>query len=68
MDAVSRAYRAVSACAMRRRMARDGKTVAAGAAAAPDKAALYDVGEDEGGMRLDRWLKRLLSRTCRRHI
>ena len=30
----------------------------AAAAAAPEKVALYDIGEDEAGMRLDRWFRR----------
>ena len=49
-------------------MARDGKTAAAGAAAAPDKAALYDVGEDEAGMRLDRWLRRRFPALPQTHL
>ena len=27
-------------------------------AAAPDKAVVYEIGDDEAGMRLDRWLRR----------
>ena len=43
--------------ALRGAACRNGKT-ARRRAAAPEKAALYDVGEDEAGMRLDRWLRR----------
>ena len=34
------------------------KGEADGAAAATDRVGVYDIGEDEGGMRLDRWLRR----------
>ena len=42
---------------MTRFMRKDGKA-ATMIAAPPDKAALYEIGEDESGMRLDRWLHR----------
>src|SRR5208337_1257949 len=42
---------------MRRSMQIDNK-VSSGPSAAPDKVAVYDIGEDEAGMRLDRWLHR----------
>ena len=38
-------------------MHKNSKADAAGAAAT-DKVALYDIGEDEAGMRLDRWFRR----------
>src|SRR5260370_16197903 len=44
---------------MRRDMGKNGKAIAAaGVAAAPDRVAVYDIGEDEAGMRLDRWFRR----------
>ena len=43
-------------CAMTRFMRNNAK--AATVAAAPGKAASYEIGEDEAGMRLDRWLHR----------
>ena len=38
-------------------MRKNGKADGA-AAAATDKVAVYEIGEDEAGMRLDRWLRR----------
>ncbi len=38
-------------------MHKNSKADAAGAAAT-DKVAVYDIGEDEAGMRLDRWFRR----------
>ena len=52
------AYRARLACAMTRFMRKNGDVIAAVAAAEPDKAAVYEIGDDESGMRLDRWLRR----------
>ena len=50
-------------------MRRNGKAgSAAGAAAAPEKAALYDIGEDEAGMRLDRWLRRRFPELPQTHL
>ena len=43
---------------MTRLMRKNGDAIAAVAAAAPDKAAVYEIGDDEAGMRLDRWLRR----------
>src|SRR5271166_7115634 len=51
---------------MRRSMRENGK--AAGAAGAPEKAAVYDVGEDEAGMRLCRWLHRRLPDLPQSHL
>jgi 23S rRNA pseudouridine955/2504/2580 synthase len=39
-------------------MRKTGKADLAPAAAAPDSVALFDIGEDEAGMRLDRWFRR----------
>ena len=40
-------------------MGKNGKPIGpASAAAAPDRAAVYAIGEDEAGMRLDRWFRR----------
>src|SRR5271166_2527721 len=50
-------YRAERGCAIRRRMAKDHKMEGAGLAAT-NLAALYDIGDDEAGMRLDRWFRR----------
>jgi 23S rRNA pseudouridine955/2504/2580 synthase len=38
------------------------------AAAPPDKAALYEIGEDEAGMRLDRWLHRRFPDVSNSHL
>ena len=43
---------------MTRFMRKNGDAIAAVAAAAPDKAASYEIGDDEAGMRLDRWFRR----------
>ena len=43
---------------MTRFMRKNGDGLAAVAAAEPDKAAVYAIGDDESGMRLDRWLHR----------
>ena len=39
-------------------MGKNGKPIEAAGTAAPGEAALYDIGEDEAGMRLDRWFRR----------
>ena len=39
-------------------MRNTAKTGGAPAAAAPEKVAVYAIGEDEAGMRLDRWFRR----------
>ena len=52
------AYRAQLSYAMTRFMRKNGDAIAALAAAPPDKAAVYEIGDDEAGMRLDRWLRR----------
>ncbi len=52
-------YRAPGGCAMRRDMGKNGKPVGgSGVATAPDRVAFYAIGEDEAGMRLDRWFRR----------
>ena len=43
---------------MTRFMRKNGDAIAALAAAPLDKAAVYEIGDDEAGMRLDRWLRR----------
>jgi 23S rRNA pseudouridine955/2504/2580 synthase len=52
------AYRARRGRAMTRFMEKNGDGLAAVAAPDPDKAAVYEIGDDESGMRLDRWLHR----------
>ena len=52
------AYRAHLSYAMTRFMRKNGDAIAAVAAAPPDKAAVYEIGDDEAGMRLDRWFRR----------
>ena len=52
---------------MTRFMRKDGKAVVA-AAAPPDKAASYEIGEDEAGMRLDRWLHRRFPEVSNSHL
>jgi 23S rRNA pseudouridine955/2504/2580 synthase len=52
------AYRAHVTCAMTRSMRKNGDGLGAVAAAEPDKAAVHEIGDDESGMRLDRWLHR----------
>src|SRR5271169_2397845 len=61
-------FRAFRRCAMRRAMHNKGKADGAAAAAAPDKAASYDIGEDEAGMRLDRWLRRRFPALPQSHL
>ena len=36
--------------------------------AAPEKVALYDIGEDEAGMRLDRWFRRRFPDLAQSHL
>ena len=48
-------------------MRKTGET-AAMAAAPPDKAASYEIGEDEAGMRLDRWLHRRFPDVANSHL
>ena len=43
---------------MTRFMRKTGDAIALVEAAAPDKAVVYEIGDDEAGMRLDRWLRR----------
>ena len=43
---------------MTRFMRKDGDGLVAVAAAEPEKVAVYEIGDDESGMRLDRWLRR----------
>jgi 23S rRNA pseudouridine955/2504/2580 synthase len=52
---------------MTRLMRKDGKAVVA-APAPPDKAASYEIGEDEAGMRLDRWLHRRFPEVSNSHL
>ena len=52
---------------MTRFMRKDGKA-ATMAAAPPDKAASYEIGEDEAGMRLDRWLHRRFPDVANSHL
>src|ERR1700755_1977650 len=52
---------------MTRFMRKDGKAVAA-APASPDNAASYEIGEDEAGMRLDRWLHRRFPEVSNSHL
>ena len=52
---------------MTRFMLKDGKAVMA-APAPPDKAASYEIGEDEAGMRLDRWLHRRFPDVANSHL
>ncbi len=52
---------------MTRFMRKDGKAVIA-APAPPDKAASYEIGEDEAGMRLDRWLHRRFPDVANSHL
>src|ERR1700758_10027 len=48
-------------------MRKDGKAVAT-APAPPDRAASYEIGEDEEGMRLDRWLHRRFPDVSNSHL
>jgi 23S rRNA pseudouridine955/2504/2580 synthase len=52
---------------MSRFMRKDGKATAT-AAAPPNKAASYEIGEDEAGMRLDRWLHRRFPDVANSHL
>jgi len=52
---------------MTRFMRKTGKA-AATAAAPPGKAGLYEIGEDEAGMRLDRWLHRRFPEVANSHL
>jgi 23S rRNA pseudouridine955/2504/2580 synthase len=52
---------------MTRSMRKDGKALAK-APAPPDKAASYEIGEDEAGMRLDRWLHRRFPDVANSHL
>src|ERR1700728_1913186 len=51
---------------MTRFMRKDGNATTA--AAPPDKAASYEIGEDEAGMRLDRWLHRRFPDVSNSHL
>ncbi len=52
---------------MSRSMRKDGKAAVA-ALAPPDKAATYEIAEDEAGMRLDRWLHRRFPEVANSHL
>jgi 23S rRNA pseudouridine955/2504/2580 synthase len=52
---------------MSRSMRKNGKTATI-ISAPPDKAALYAIGEDEAGMRLDRWLHRRFPEVANSHL
>jgi 23S rRNA pseudouridine955/2504/2580 synthase len=52
---------------MTRFMRKNGRAVTM-AAAPPDKAASYEIGEDEAGMRLDRWLHRRFPDVANSHL
>ena len=52
---------------MTRFMRKDMKA-ATMAAPPPDKAASYEIGEDEAGMRLDRWLHRRFPEVANSHL
>src|ERR1700680_4546820 len=49
-------------------MRKTGKPDLAPAAAAPDSVAFFDIGEDESGMRLDRWLHRRFPALPKTHL
>ena len=53
---------------MTRFMRKSGDGLAAVAAAEPDKAAVHEIGEDEAGMRLDRWLHRRFPDVSNSHL
>jgi 23S rRNA pseudouridine955/2504/2580 synthase len=53
---------------MTRLMRKNGDEIAAVAAAEPDKAAVYPIGDDESGMRLDRWLHRRFPSISNSHL
>jgi len=52
---------------MSRSMRKNAKAATA-APAPPDRAALYEIGEDEAGMRLDRWLHRRFPEVANSHL
>src|ERR1700761_5373708 len=52
---------------MTRCMRKDSKAVMT-APAPPDRAASYEIGEDEAGMRLDRWLHRRFPDVANSHL
>ena len=52
---------------MSRSMRKNGKAATA-VPAPPDKAASYEIGEDEAGMRLDRWLHRRFPEVANSHL
>src|SRR5271154_652548 len=64
----AQAYRARLGYAMTRFMRKNGDSLAAIAAAEPDKAAVYAIGDDESGMRLDRWLHRRFPSISNSHL
>jgi 23S rRNA pseudouridine955/2504/2580 synthase len=49
-------------------MAKDRDADGAAVAGAPDKVGLYEIGEDEAGMRLDRWLRRRFPALPQTHL
>ena len=49
-------------------MRKNGEAIGAVAAAPPDKPASYQIGEDEAGMRLDRWLHRRFPDVANSHL
>ena len=53
---------------MTRFMRKNGDGLAAVAATEPEKAASYEIGEDESGMRLDRWLHRRFPGISNSHL
>ena len=60
-------YRGATRRAMTRFM-RENVMVGTMAAAPPDKAATYEISEDEAGMRLDRWLRRRFPGVSNSHL
>src|SRR5271165_4821077 len=53
---------------MTRFMRKNGDAIAALAAAPLDKAIVYEIGDDEAGMRLDRWLRRRFPNLPQSHL
>src|SRR5271169_1277197 len=53
---------------MTRFMQKNSDGVAAVAAAEPGKAAVYEIGDEESGMRLDRWLHRRFPDLANSHL
>ena len=53
---------------MTRFMRKNGDAIAALAAAPLDKAVVYEIGDDEAGMRLDRWLRRRFPALPKTHL